>query len=205
MKNLFNTLIKASLVAVLLSGSLFASTASAAIVTITKAASNPDIKKVVVLGNVKVTLVQNKSEFVTMDELFLDRVSVKQIGQTLTISSTEKIPVSVTVYVKDIYRISVADQASVRTAGKCNFTNLQVIVKDDATARVKATTQSLYTVISDRAKLELLGTTVNHIYKMSGVAKIDTNKFAALKTDFEASTTEAVVLNTVKDTAHVKK
>lgn len=204
MKNLFNTLFQTSLVAIVLLSSVGGLTASAALVTITKAVANPDIKKVVVLGNVKVTLVQNKSEFVTMDELYLDKVSVKQVGQTLTISSTEKLPVSVTIYIKDIYRISVADQASVRTAGKCNFTNLQVIVKDDAIARVKAITQSLYTVISDRAKLELLGSTVNHISKMSGIAKIELNKFAALKTEFE-SPTEVYVLNSKKDTTRLKK
>ena len=183
MKTLFNTLSKSTLVAIILLASFFSINASAATVTADKGGASLDIKKVVVTGNTKVLIVQSANESVTVDELDLDKVSIKQVGHTLTINSSEFNPVTVTVYVKDIYRISASDQASVRTTGKFNVKYLQVILKDDASARIKAVTESLYTAIDDQAQLTLIGTADNHVYKLAASAKIDTDKFAASKTE----------------------
>ncbi|MCX2483169.1 GIN domain-containing protein [Pedobacter sp. MR2016-24] len=183
MKTLFATVLKSGSVAIVLLVSVFSLTASAANVTADRGSFNPDIKKVIVTGNTKVLLVQNNKEYVTMDNLDLEKVSLKQVGNTLTISSSESNPVTVTVYAKDLYRIDAADQASVKTSGNFNLKNLQVMLKDDAKARIKATTASLYTVIDGRAKLELIGTSDSHISKMAGLATIDKDKFAALKTE----------------------
>jgi len=183
MKTLFNSVKNSSLVAIILVASLFSINASAATVTADKGASNSDIKKVIVTGNTNVLIIQNANESVKMDELDMDKVSLKQVGGTLTINSSEKSPVTVIVYVKDIYRIDASGRANVKTVGKFNVKNLQVILKDDAKARVKAATESLYTVIDGHAKLELIGTSDSHVTKMTGLAKIDTDKFAALKTE----------------------
>ena len=183
MKTLFATVLKSGSVAIVLLASVFSLTASAANVTADRGSFNPDIKKVIVTGNTKVLLVQNNKEYVTMDNLDLEKVSLKQVGNTLTISSSESNPVTVTVYVKDLYRIDAADHSTVRTSGNFNLKNLQVMLKDDAKARIKATTASLYTVIDGRAKLELIGTSDSHISKMAGLATIDKDKFAALKTE----------------------
>jgi len=183
MKNLFNTLSKSSLVAIILLASMFSINASAATVTADKGTSSANIKRVVVTGNTKVIILQSADESVQIDELDLDKVSLKQIGSTLTINSSEFNPVTVTVYVKDIYRISASDQSTVKTSGKFDVKNLQVILKDDASASVKATTESLYTVIDDHANLTLIGTSDNHVNKMAASANIDTDKFAALKTE----------------------
>lgn len=195
MKTLFATVLKSSSVAIVLLASVFSLTASAATVTVDPGAVNPDIKKVIVTGNTKVLLVQNTKEYVTMDNLDLEKVSLKQVGNTLTISSSESSPVTVTVYVKDLYRIDAADKSNVSTSGNFNLTNLQVMLKDDAIARIKATTSSLYTVIDGRANLELIGTSDSHISKMAGVATIDTDKFAALKTEAITAGNEVVAFN----------
>ena len=183
MKTSITTVLKSSLLATVLMASMFMSNASAeTIIACRGGAADNEIKKVVATGNVKVTLIQNASEWVQMDELDSSKVSLKQVGNTLTISSSESTPVAVTVYVKDIYRIAASDKATVRTAGKFNVKYLQVMLKDDAAARVKASTESIYTVIDGKAKLELLGTSGKHITKTSGLAQMDTDKFAALKT-----------------------
>jgi len=183
MKTLINTVLKSSLVAIILSASLFNLNASAATVTADKGTSHVDIKRVVVTGNTKVVIVQDSNESVKMDELDLAKVTVKQIGSTLTINSSEFNPVTVVVYVKDIYRIDASGKTSVNTLGKFKVKNLQVLLKDQANARVKANTESLYTVVNDQAKLELLGTSGNHVSKMAVLAKLDTDKFAALKNE----------------------
>ena len=181
MKTLVNSVSKSSFAAIILLASLFSLNVSAA--TADRGPVNTDIKKVIVTGNTKVILVQSAVESVSVDEFDLDKVSVKQIGNTLTINSIENNPVTVTVYVKDIYRIDASDHSSVTTLGKLNLTALQILLKGEATARVKANTESLYTVISDHANLQLIGTSDNHISKINGLAKMDTNKFAASKTE----------------------
>lgn len=183
MKTLFNSVKNSSLVAMIVVATLFSVNASAAMVNADKGSGRTDIKKVVVTGNANVVLIQGADETVKMEEADLSKVSLKQIGGTLTISSTEISPVTVTVYVKDIYRIDASGKASVQTLGKFNMKNLQVLLKDNATARVKATTESLYTVIDDHAKLELIGKSANHVSKLAGLAKLDTDKFAALTTE----------------------
>jgi len=186
------TLFTSALTAIILSATVFASTAAASPV-IAIHTSNLDIKKIKVTGNVKVFVVQGSSDWVSMDEENLPKVSLKQIGNTLTISSSESNPISVTVYVKDIYRIEASDKAVVRTVGKFNVKYLQVLLRDNAIARVKASTQSIYTVISDQANLELLGTTDKHIVKKNGIGNINTEKFAALTTHHEAVDVETAM------------
>jgi len=80
MKTLFNTVLKSGSIAILLLASVFSLTASAATVTADMGTGNPDIKKVIVTGNTKVTLIQGPKEHVTMDELDLDKVSLKKLG-----------------------------------------------------------------------------------------------------------------------------
>ena len=198
MKTLFNTVLKSGSIAIILLASVFSLTATAATVTAEMGINNQDIKKVIITGNTKVILIQGPKEHVTMDELDLEKVSLKQVGNTLTISSNESSPVTVFVYVKDIYRIDASDNSSVRTSGNFNLENLQVMLKDDASARVKATTGSLYTTINDRAKLELIGTSESHVSRLAGVAKMDIDQFAALKTDCVAVSDEVVAFNSPK-------
>jgi len=190
--------------AIILLASVFSLTASAATIAVEREAVNPDIKKVIVTGNTTVLLVQNTKEYVTVDAVDLDKVSLKQVGNTLTINSSESNPVTVTVYVKDLYRIDAADKASVKTSGNFNLTNLQIMLKDEAKARVKATTASLYTVIDGHAKLELIGTSAHHISKMAGIATIDTDKFAALKTESVTTGTEGIAFNSPGKSAGAK-
>lgn len=195
MKTLFNTALKSTSLAIVLLASAFTMNATAATITVDRMNDNQDIKKVIVTGNTKVMLVQDEKDYITMDEADMPNVSVKQVGHTLTIASSEFNPVTVTVHVKDLYRIDASGKANVQTAGKFNVKFLQVLLKDDARARVKATTESLYTVVDGAAKLELIGTTGNHIYKLADIAKMDTDKFAALTTEYEAAPEKAIASN----------
>ena len=205
MKTLINTVLKSSLVAIILSASLFSLTASAATVTADKGPSNTAIKKVIVTGNTNVLIMQGANEFVKMDELDINKVSLKQVGSTLTINSSENSPVTVVVYVKDIYRIDASGNSNVKTLGKFNVKNLQVILKDNASARVKAATSSLYTVIDDRAKLELIGTSDNHVSEITGRAKLDTDRFAALKTENRSTLASVAPSATIKQLVILSK
>jgi hypothetical protein len=214
MKTLFNNSVKSTSLAIILAASVFTFNASAApldaasatissaleTVNLNLGKKNSEIKRVIVTGNTKVLLIQSKKEYVTMETEDLAKVKVTQLGNALTISSNESSPVVVTVYVNNPYRISASDKACVKTLGNFDLVNLQVMLKDEATAKVKVTTRSIYTVINDRANLQLIGTSARHIYEMADIAKIDTAKFAAVETENAKSLQEAVALNVKKRT-----
>jgi len=196
------TLFSSAMIAIVLSATVFTSTAAARGTMIDIRSANPDIKKVVVTGNLKVFVVQSKSEWISLDEEDRDQVSIKQVGNTLTVGSSVKRPISITVYVKDIYRIDASQQACVKTIGKFNVKYLQVMLRDNATARIKANTLSIYTVVNDRADLELLGNSEKHIIKAQGTATMNTERFAALVTNHEQPDTETAM---IKDTVGKKE
>lgn len=193
MKTSLKTVVTTALTALVLSASVFTSVAAENVKVLEIASVNPEIKKIEISGNVKVELIQSYNEQVMLADYDMDKVSIKQKGYTLSISSNEKRPVTVTVYVHEPYRITASEQASVRTLGKFNVKHLQVMLKDDAVASIKAKTESLYTVINGRADLELKGSTANHIIKANGLAKLNTEEFAALKTDHVVDTEVAMI------------
>lgn len=183
MKTTIKTVVSTALVALVLSASAFTTVAAEKVKGLETLAFNQAIKKIVITGNVKVMLVQSYTEQVAMDESDFDKVSIKQLGYTLNLSSNESKPVTVTVYVSDPYRIDASNNASVSTIGKFSVKHLQVMLRDNAVASIKAKTESIYTVVNGHANLELKGSTANHIIKTDGLATLDTREFAALKTD----------------------
>ncbi|WP_348619908.1 GIN domain-containing protein [Pedobacter lusitanus] len=184
MKTSFKTLAVSAMTAIILSGTVFGSFASEKSVASAKVISfNDDIKRVVVMGNTKVSLVQSSTEFVSIDEGEREKVSIKQMGNTLTVSSSEETPVKVTIYVKDVYRIYASDNASVRTVGTFKQSYLQVILRDHAVAYIKAKTESMYTDLDGEAYLDLSGATDNHTIKNAGIGSLKTERFAASKTE----------------------
>ncbi|WP_158798688.1 GIN domain-containing protein [Pedobacter sp. L105] len=184
MKTSLKTLFAAVMTALVLSSSVLTSVAAEKNRAFKVTTANDEIKKIIVTGNTKVYLVQSNTESVTMDENDIDKVSVKQIGNELHISSSEASPVAVTVYVKDIFRVDAANTSVVKTVGTFNLKYLQVILRDDAVARIKANTESLYTVTDGRGNLELLGSTAKYTLKTNGIAKLNTNKFDAKATTY---------------------
>ncbi|MET1057024.1 MAG: DUF2807 domain-containing protein [Pedobacter sp.] len=150
---------------------------------------NHDFKRVILTGNTIVYFVQSHTDQVTIDEGDPRDISITQIGNKLRISSSKTVPVIVTVYFKNIYRIEAFDQAVVRSAGKVNLINLQLMFNDEAEGRFKANTSSLYTVTNGQSKLELTGKTDRLI--SVGNPNLEMKNFTA-KTSEEKSPVEMV-------------
>ena len=208
MKNLLKTLATSAMTAIVLSATVFSSIAAEKVVPIEKVSTKMDIKRVIVQGNTKVRLVQSKSEWVSVEESEMDKISVKQTGNTLTINSSEKTPVMVTVYVKDIYRICALNNAEVSTSGTFNLPYLQVILRDNAVANIKANTESMYTDMNGVGSLDLAGSTESHTIRNSGLGSLKMDKLAALKTEnlsAESSLAMNVVNGKVKKETVMKK
>lgn len=183
MKTSLKTLFASALTALFLTSSAFAASAAG------KGPNPPVISqliaynKVIVSGNVNLILVQSKRQHVVMyEEYSKETTAVVQKRDKLYISSTEKQPVNIVVYIKDLQRIDACDKATVTTRGKFSSPVLQVFLKDGATAFVNGDTESLYTVIKDNSELRLKGSSKDHILVKGKVAKLNVNSFAALKT-----------------------
>ncbi|NQX41738.1 hypothetical protein SAMN05421820_1091 [Pedobacter steynii] len=185
MKTSFKSLLALTLTAIVLSTSAFTSLAVAA-------DKNPSgmlapltaFNKIVVTGNVKLTLVQKSKQDITVDSEFdQNKTSFKQKGYTLFINSTASETLYVTVFVTDLQRIDASQGARVATVGNFNLEVLQVFLQDNATASVKGTINSLYTVTKDNSDLKLAGTANQHIIVKNRNSILDTEKFAALKTE----------------------
>lgn len=183
MKTSLKTLFASTLTALFLTSSAFAAVDAGQGLNPPIISRLIDYNKVIVSGNVKVVLIQSKRQHVVMYEDYnKETTTVVQKGDKLYISSTEKQPVNIVVYIKELQRIDACNKASVSTSGKFSSAALQVFLKDGATAFVNGDTESLYTVIKDNSELRLKGSSKDHILVKGKVAKLNVHSFAALKT-----------------------
>lgn len=197
-------ILTSALTAIMLSATTISSFAAENRSSIAISSDNPDIKKVIASGNIKVLIIQGKREWISLNEDEREKISIQQVGNTIRLSSTEKKPITITLYVKSPFRIEAANEATVRTLGNFNVPYLQVILKDNAVGRIKATTESLYTVLSNNSNLELVGSTGLHLVKSDGAATMKTEKFAALKTDMLSIENDVVASVNVKNLGALK-
>ncbi|MNK38095.1 hypothetical protein D3C87_566790 [compost metagenome] len=146
-----------------------------------------NINKIVVSGNVEVFVVQAPTESVKVyDSYYSKNALVQQKDGVLRISSFEKEPLAVTVYVRNISSIEASDNAMVKTYGKVNFLSLDVLLKDKASADINANTVNLYTSVKDNASLKLSGSTEEHYALMGTSAKMTTGNFIAGTSDVKS-------------------
>jgi hypothetical protein len=191
MKTSIKTLATSVFAAIVLTSSIFATNVVANEKQPVKISAPKGITKVVVSGNVEVTLIQNGTEGVSYNDDNTGKVKVMQDGYDLKISSEDKSLAKITVYVKNIYRIQASDDVVVKTEGKLDVKNLQVFLKGNAVAEINSHTESLYTIIEGNSDLKLSGTTQNHSLVMGRTQKLDLDRFSASKT--EMNTPEAIM------------
>ena len=191
MKTSIKTLAKSVFAAIVLTSSILTTNVMADEKQPVKISAPKNFSKVIVSGNVEVTLIQNGTEGVSYNDDNTGKVKVIQDGYNLKISSEDKSLAKVTVFVKNIYRVQASDNAVVKTDGKLDVQYLQVFLKGNAMAKINSKTESLYTVIEDHSDLKLSGATQNHSLVMGRTQKLDLDRFSALKT--EMNTPEAIV------------
>jgi hypothetical protein len=195
MKTSIKTLISAALVAIVLTSSAFTpvSADSKSPLNTTRRIEASNFKKIIVSGNVDLLLVQNnKSGVIVNEDSRFAKLRVTQQGNTLRISSNQSERIEVTVYVNDIFRIEASEDATVKTFNKLNVQYLQVFLHDNAMADLNTQTESLYTVIDGRSKLNLSGGTNHHALSMNRISTLSMKDFFALKS--EVSGHDALVM-----------
>lgn len=150
---------------------------------ITTLSSVKDIRKIVVSGNVNLLLVQdNKESIKVYDKYYSKNALVQQQGGTLRISSYADRPLSIVVYVKELNAIEANNEAKVRTEGCFQLLNLDVRLKDNATADINAKAVNLFTSVKGASALKIAGTADQHAIEMCDLGSLTLDQFAAGET-----------------------
>jgi hypothetical protein len=200
MKTSIKTLISAALCAIILSSSVAVPTFAAEPIASSRRISASKFKKIVVRGNVDLLLVQNsKSGVIINEDARGAKLRVTQQGETLKIVSNQIERIQVTVYINDIYRIDASENAEVKTFSELKLKYLQVFLHDNAVADIHASTESLYTVVADKARLSLSGYSDHHALVMSRIAKLSLDDFSAIKSEVSYSDAVAMLNNSVNN------
>lgn len=178
--------------AVLFTSSVMTALASDSVpVPVTSATSSlKNINRIWVSGNVKIVLTQGEKESVIGAENYdVTKTSVSSNGKTLYINSMETSQVTLNITVKDLERIEAYGQSVVITNNNFDVKNLQLFLNQSATARIKTTATSLYTVVKDDAVLKLNGTAAESTMVASNSKNVKLGDFVSLKSVSYASET----------------
>lgn len=179
MKTSIKNLFAASLTVITLTTSAFATTGTTE-KNLTVLDQKKNISKIVVSGNVELIVLQSATQQVKIyDNYYSKNALVQEENGVLRISSFQKEKLTVAVYVSNLSSIEAGDQSVVRTLGKVNFLDLNVVLKDEAKAEINSNTVSLTTTVKDNATIKLSGQTVDYNALVSVKAKINMDQFKA--------------------------
>jgi hypothetical protein len=191
MKTFTKTLFAAALTAVVLTSSAMTTFAIQPVKKKTTV-STSNFNKIWVSGNVKIVLTQGGNESVIgTDNYNPEKTSVLSKGQTLYINSMESSQVTLNITIKDLQRVEAYGQSVVVTSNNFDVKVLQLFLNQGATAKIKTTAGSLYSVIKDNAVLKLNGTAEQSTMVASNMKNIRMSDFASLKS--ESFATEAIM------------
>jgi len=198
MKILTQTLFAAALTAVVLTSSAMTTFAAEPVKTVTTSPSLAGFNKIWVSGNVKIILTQGDKEVVSgTDGYDSSKTSVLSKGQTLYINSTESGMVTLNITVKDLQRVEAYGQSVVVTSNNFNVKNLQLFLNQSATAKIKTTAESLYTIVKDDAVLKLNGTAGQSTMVATNMKNVKMADFASLRSESYSSEAIMAAENTI--------
>ena len=188
MKTLAKTIFAAALTAILFTSSAMASFATEPVKSETKTSSLSKFDRIWVSGNVKLILTQgDKQNVAGMSNYDASKTSVSTDGKTLFINSMETSQVTLNITVKDLERIEAYGQSVVVTSNNFDVKNLQLFLSQSATAKIKTTASSLYTIVKDDAVLKLNGTANQSTMIAGNMKNVKLADFASLKSASYAS------------------
>lgn len=188
MKTLAKTIFAAALTAVVFTSSAMATFAAEPVKAETKTASLSKFSRIWVSGNVKLILTQGDKQNVEGTSNYdATKTSVSTDGKTLFINSEETSQVTLNITVKDLERIEAYGQSVVITSNNIDAKYLQLFLNQSATAKIKTTAGSLYTIVKEDAVLKLNGTAGESTMIASNMKNVKLADFASLKSASYAS------------------
>jgi len=155
--------------------------------TVTYVTTNQEApKKLIISGNVEVTLVQDHESKQLYHNDGTAKARVYATDDAIYVSTKKNSETAkITLYVGNVYRIDVAGNAMVSTKNILNAQHLQIILQDNAKADISSKTESLFTKLSNECALKLNGSTQLHAISTNELASLNTKNFKAAKTEIE--------------------
>ncbi|WP_145858315.1 GIN domain-containing protein [Pedobacter suwonensis] len=188
MKTLTKTLFAAVLTAVVFTSSAMVTFAAEPVKAETKTSTLSTFNRIWVSGNVKLILTQGEKQHVEgAGNYDAAKTSVTTDGTTLFVNSMETGQVTLNITVKDLERIEAYGQSVVITSNNFDVKNLQLFLSQSATAKIKTTAGSLYTIVKEDAVLKLNGTADQSTMIASNMKNVKLADFASLKSESYAS------------------
>jgi len=188
MKTLAKTIFAAALTAVVFTSSGMATFAAEPVKAETKTSSLSKFNRIWVSGNVKIVLTQgDKQNVAGASNYDAAKTSLSTDEKTLFINSLETSQVTLNITVKDLERIEAYGQSVVVTSNNFDVKYLQLFLGQSATAKIKTTATSLYTIIKDDAVLKLNGAADQSTIIASNMKNVKLADFASLKSESYAS------------------
>ena len=188
MKTLTKIVFAAALTSLVLTSSAMVTSAAEPVKAETKTSKLSKFNRIWVSGNVKVILTQgDKQSIEGANNYDAARTSISTDGKTLFINSEETSLVTLNITVKDLERIEAYGQSVIVTSNNFDVKNLQLILSQRATAKIKTTAGSLYTIVKEDAVLKLNGTADESTLIASNMKNVKLADFAALKSASFAS------------------
>lgn len=184
MKTSIKTLFATSLIALATTTSaVYANTNNTSISA--SAVKISSVKKLVISGNVEVTISQDANAKALYANEGNENVLVTKLGGTIYVNSKNN--AKITLYVDDIYRIEASENAIVKNESVLSLTYLQVFLKGNARAELNTTTEDLFTSIKNKSNLTLSGNTEKYKIEMDNSSRIALDQFKSKNTDATAS------------------
>ncbi len=154
-----------------------------------------NIQKLEVSGNVEIFLVQSSEEKVKVyDNYYSKNALVQNQDGVLRVSSFEKEPLKVAVYVRNLSNIQLNDQAKLTTFGKVSFLSLTIQLSGSSKADLLANTVQLTSIVRDSANLNLAGQSSEFKASLGTIAQLNMNNFQA----------ETLAINSINKAVYTK-
>lgn len=184
MKTSIKTLFATSLIALATTTSaVYANTNNTSISA--SAVKISSVKKLVISGDVEVTISQDANAKALYTNEGNENVLVTKLGDAIYVNSKNN--AKITLYIDDIYRIEASDNAIVNNKSVLSLKYLQVFLKGNARAELNTTTEDLFTSIKNKSNLTLSGNTDKYKIDMDKSSRIALDQFKSKNTDATAS------------------
>lgn len=143
--------------------------------------TSPDLKntkrisKIIVAGNVNVFLTQGIKEDIQFDNQ--KHATLRYKNDVLYISSFGKQRISVSLTVTNLSAIVAGGNVIVRTMNELSSIDLDIQLKDNASAQIEAQAVNITSSLTGASKLELAGESENQHLNLSGESQFQANRF----------------------------
>lgn len=138
------------------------------------------INKLVVMGNVDVYLTQGTEENLKVyDNYYSKNALVQWENGELRITSFDKERLTVTITVSNLSAIEASGNVHVRSMNELSTIDLDIRLKNSATARLEAQTVNISSSLQDQARLELSGESENQHLALGGAAAYEATRFTS--------------------------